>query len=139
MRLSIGSVFGIIGGLIPLVYIGWLLRHFIGVGGDSPGGVAMIGLGPTVIGLTLVGILFALPLIIKLLRAVSGTNRVPGARAETAGELSAETQGFDADAAFANYMRNRDTASPPLNATDAAIDGSGPFTPRPGGFGRKGV
>ncbi|UKK84959.1 hypothetical protein L7H23_02305 [Sphingopyxis sp. BSN-002] len=137
MRLSIGGVLGIIGGLIPLVYIGWLLRHFIGVGGGSADGIAMIGLGPTVMGLTVVGILFALPLIIKLLRAVSGTDRVPGARTEAAGELSAETQGFDADAAFANYMRNRDAAPPPPIAVDA--ENLQPVTPRQGGFGRKGV
>lgn len=137
MRLSIGGVLGIIGGLIPLVYIGWLLRHFIGVGGGSADGIAMIGLGPTVMGLTVVGILFALPLIVKLLRAVSGSNRVPGARAEASGELPAETQGFDADAAFANYMRNRDSAPPPPIAADA--EDLRPFTPRPGGFGRKSV
>lgn len=137
MRLSIGGVLGVLGGLIPLVYIGWLLRHFIGVGGGSADGIAMIGLGPTVMGLTVVGILFALPLIIKLLRVVSGTNRVPGTRAEAAGELSAETQGFDADAAFANYMRNRDAAPPPPIAADA--EDLHPVMPRPGGFGRKGV
>lgn len=137
MRLSIGGVLGIIGGLIPLVYIGWLLRHFVGVGGGSADGIAMIGLGPTVMGLAVVGILLTLPLTIKLLRAVSGTNRVAGARAEAAAELSTETQGFDADAAFANYMRNRDTTPPPPIATDA--EDLRPFTPRPGGFGRKGV
>ncbi|MBN8843417.1 MAG: hypothetical protein J0H88_09230 [Sphingomonadales bacterium] len=139
MRLSIGGLLGIIGGVAPLVYIAWMLRHFIGVGGDSAEGVAMISLGPTVMGLSIIGLLFALPLIIKLLRAVSGTNRVPGARAEAAGELSAETQGFDADAAFANYMRNRDAAPPPPIAADAVGDDLRPFTPRPGGFGRKGV
>lgn len=137
MRLSIGGMLGIIGGLIPLVYIGWLLRHFIGVGGGSADGIAMIGLGPTVMGLTVIGILFALPLIMKLLRAVSGTDRVPGSRAKAADDLPAETQGFDADAAFANYMRNRDAAPPVPIAADA--EDLQPFTPRPGGFGRKGV
>lgn len=139
MRFSVGGFLGIIGGLIPIVYIGWMLRHFIGVGGGSAEGVAMIGLGPTVIGLSIVGLLFALPLIIKLLRAVSGTNRVPGAHTETAGDPGAETQGFDADAAFANYMRNRDAVPPPPIAPDALDDDLRPFTPRPGGFGRKGV
>lgn len=139
MRLSIGSVFGIIGGLIPLVYIGWMLRHFIGVGGGSAEDVAMIGLGPTVIGLSIVGLLFALPLIIKLLRAVSGTSRVPGTRAASDGEPDAATQGFDADAAFANYMRNREAAPPPPIASDAVEGDLRPFTPRPGGFGRKTV
>ena len=137
MRLSIGGVLGIIGGLIPLAYIGWLLWYFMGVGGNSAEGIAMIGLGPTVMGLTVVGLLFALPLIIKLLRVVSGTNRIPGSRSDEAGELSSETQGFDADAAFANSMRGRDTAPPPPIAPDAVEGDLRPFTPRPGGFGRK--
>ena len=38
MRLSIGGVLGIIGGLVPLVYIGWMLRHFIGIGGGTTEG-----------------------------------------------------------------------------------------------------
>ena len=52
MRLSIGSVFGIIGGLIPLVYIGWMLRHFIGVGGSGMSGIAevLLNLGYTISG-----------------------------------------------------------------------------------------
>lgn len=137
MRLSIGGVLGIIGGLVPLAYIGWLLWYFMGVGGNSTEGIAMIGLGPTVMGLTIVGLLFALPLIIKLLRVVSGSNRVPGSRSEKAGELSVETQGFDADAAFANYMRGRDAPPPPPIAPDAVDGDPRPFTPRPGGFGRK--
>jgi hypothetical protein len=139
MRLSIGGVLGIIGGLVPLVYIGWMLWYFMGVGGNSAEGIAMIGLGPTVMGLAIVGLIFALPLIIKLLRAVSGTDRVPGSRSEKAGDLSAETQGFDADAAFANYMRGRDTAPPPPIASDLPAGDVHPVTPRPGGFGRKGA
>ena len=137
MRLSIGGVLGIIGGLVPLVYIGWLLRHFIGVGGGTAQGVGMIGLGPTVMGLMIVGLVLALPLIIKLLRAVTGTGRVPGSHAGKVGEFSVETEGFDADAAFSNYMRNRDAAPPPPIAPDALEGDLRPFTPRPGGFGRK--
>lgn len=138
MRISIGGIFATIIGLLPLVYIGWLLRHFIGVGGNTTEGVAMIGLGPTVMGLSIVGLLFALPMVVRLVRFASGANRVPGSRV-AASEISVETQGFDADAAFANYMRNRDTAAPPPIAADAVEDDLRPFTPRPGGFGRKGV
>ncbi len=130
---SLGKILGVIGGLIPLIYIGWLLRHFIGVGGDTAEGVAFIGLGPTVIGLSVIGLLFAMPLIIKLLRAATGVNRVPGASFKS--DETMETAGFDADAAFANYMRGRETAADtPVANTDPE-----PFTPRPGGFGRKGV
>ncbi len=141
MNISLGKVIGVIAGLIPLVYIGWMLRHFVGVGGGTAEGVAGIGLGPTVIGLAIVGLLFALPLIIKLLRATTGVNRVPGASFDAKlnpGEVS-DAPAFDADAAFANYMRNRDTSA----ASDAPIETAdatpAPFTPRPGGFGRKAV
>lgn len=137
MRL-IGGVFSWVFALIPIVYIGAMLWYFAGVGGNSAEGIVGIGLGPTVIGLAIVGLLLALPLVIKLLRVVSGTNRVPGAGA-AAGEPSVETQGFDPDGAFANYMRGRDSAPPPPIASDAIGDDLRPFTPRPGGFGRKGV
>ena len=139
MNFSLGKVLGVIGGLIPIVYIGWLLRHFIGVGGDSAQGVAGIGLGPTVIGLSIVGLLFALPLIIKLLRVATGVNRVPGASLKP-GEVS-DAPAFDADAAFANYMRKRDAEGEGAPAADPSADTAfsdpQPFTPRPGGFGRK--
>lgn len=133
MHSSLGKVLGVIGGLIPLIYIGWLLRHFIGVSGGTAEGVAFIGLGPTVIGLSIIGLLFAMPLIIKLLRATTGVSRVPGASFKP--DEASETAGFDADAAFANYMHGRETkADAPV-----ADDDLQPFTPRPGGFGRKGV
>lgn len=137
---SLGKVLGIIGGLIPLVYIGWLLRHFIGVGGGTAEGVAGIGLGPTVIGLSIVGLLFALPLIIKLLRAATGVNRVPGASFDAKlkpGEVAVEPT-FDADAAFANYMRNREAGvAGDVSVDPAASEPPASFAPRPGGFGRK--
>lgn len=141
MRISVGGVIGIVVGLIPLVYIGWLLRHFMSVGGGTAEGIVGIGLGPTVLGLSIVGLLFALPLIIKLIRSASGVNRVPGAgftAAPKPGEVSAsETVNFDADAAFANYMRNRDVSAVPVEAPVSDGFDAGPVTPRPGGFGRK--
>jgi hypothetical protein len=144
MNVSAGKVLGIIGGLLPLIYIGWLLRHFVGVGGGSAEGIAMIGLGPTVIGLSIIGLLFALPLIIKLLRATTGVNRVPGKGFEGSlkpGEVS-DGPAFDADAAFANYMRKReqsDGAQPVEAAPFAAIEDGGPSPVRSAGFGRKGL
>ncbi|WP_332818416.1 hypothetical protein [Sphingopyxis sp.] len=141
MNFSLGKVLGVIGGIIPLVYIGWLLRHFVGVGGGTAEGVAFIGLGPTVIGLSIVGLLLALPLIIKLLRVATGVNRVPGANLKP-GEVS-DAPAFDADEVFANYMRKRDAGEEGTPAADPSADPAfsdlQPFTPRPGGFGRKTV
>lgn len=132
----IGGAFSWAFALIPTAYIGWMLWYFTGVGGNSAEGIVGIGLGPTVLGLAFVGLILTLPVIVKLVRVISGTDRVPGSRT-TADEASIETQGFDADAAFANYMRNRDTAPPPPIAADTIEDELRPFTQRPGGFGRK--
>ena len=139
MNTSLGKVLGVIGALVPIIYIGWMLRHFVGVGGGTAEGVAGIGLGPTVIGLSIVGLLFALPLIIKLLRATTGVNRVPGASFDVKpkpGDV-ADAPAFDADAAFANYMRNRDTSAVTETPAETIDVTPAPFTPRPGGFGRK--
>jgi hypothetical protein len=139
MNISPGKVLGVIGGLIPLIYIGFMLRHFVGVGGDTAEGVAGIGLGPTVIGLSIVGVLLALPLIIKLLRATTGVNRVPGASFEAKlkpGEVVVEPE-FDADAAFASYMRKREAGVVGDVTVDPVDTAPAPFTPRPASFGRK--
>ena len=139
MNKSLGKVLGVIAGLIPLVWIGWLLYHFVGVGGGTAEGVAGIGLGPTVIGLSIVGLLFALPLIIKLLRATTGVNRVPGASFDAKlkpGEVVVEPE-FDADAAFASYMRKREAGVVGDVSVDPAGDAPAPFSPRPTSFGRK--
>ena len=139
MNTSLGKVLGIMAGLIPIVYIGWLLYYFVGVGGGTAEGVAGIGLGPTVIGLSIVGLLFALPLIIKLLRATTGVNRVPGASFEAKlkpGEVVVEPE-FDPDAAFANYMRKREAGVVGDVSVGSANDAPAPFSPRPASFGRK--
>jgi hypothetical protein len=139
MNKSLGKVLGVIAGLIPLVWIGWLLYHFVGVGGGTAEGVAGIGLGPTVIGLSVVGLLFALPLIIKLLRATTGVDRVPGVSVEAKlkpGEVVVEPE-FDPDAAFANYMRKREAGVVGDVSVDPVDDAPAPFSPRPASFGRK--
>lgn len=120
--------------LIPTAYIGGLIWYFMGFGGGSAEGLVDAGLGPTVLGLAVVGLILTLPLLIKLLRFATGANRVPGARAAALDEALGDTQGFDADAAFASYMSKREA----VPAVPAAMDDDGqPFTPRPGGFGRK--
>lgn len=144
MNISLGKMFGVIAGLLPLIYIGWLLRHFIGVGGGTAEGIAFIGLGPTVIGLSLVGLLFALPLLVKLLRVATGANRAPGKKAETMlkpGEAAGEPP-FDADAVFADYMRKRSKSDdlPAGEALSSFVSDDDRLPPaRSAGFGRKGL
>lgn len=134
MRITTGSVLGIVGVLAPLVFIGAFLRYFMGVGGDSFEGVVGIGLGPTVLGLAGVGLFFMVPVIVKLLRLTGGAGPKPGARAA---EPPTETEGFDADAALANYMRHR-AEEPGAGPAASRSDEPRPFG-NPGGFGRKTV
>lgn len=116
--------------LIPVAYIGFLLWHFAGVGGGSMEGIAGIGLGPTVLGLAVIGLLLLIGPLVKMIRVASGSDRVPGANLDIGDDMP--TEGFDADAAFASYMSRRETAPP----VEADLDRP---APRPGGFGRKGV
>jgi len=104
-----GSITGILrwlGALIPVAYIGFLLWHFMGVGGNSAEGIVGIGLGPTVLGLSVIALLFLIGPLVKLIRVGSGANRVPGASVKVDDDLPA-TEGFDADAALARYMSQR--------------------------------
>jgi hypothetical protein len=124
---SVKSVFGMVGALIPICYCAGLAYYFFGVSGNSLQGATALGLGPTILGLGAIGLLFCVPLLIKLVRL--------GAPAPSRGKparVSEDDAGepFDADAALARYM-----------ARKAAEGGSSPLAsvepPRPQGFGRK--
>src|SRR3989344_1758570 len=127
---SIGGVFRWLLALIPVAYIGFFLWHFMGVGGNSMEGIVGIGLGPTVLGLSIIALLFLIGPLVKLLRVASGANRVPGAAVQGGDDLPA-TEGVDADAAFARYMRKRGEAPAVPEEASPPAD-----TPRPQ-FGRK--
>ena len=127
---SIGSVLRWLAALIPVAYIGFFLWHFMGVGGNSMEGIVGIGLGPTVLGLSIIALLFLIGPLVKLLRVASGANRVPGAAVKVGDDLPA-TEGFDADAAFARYMSKRGEAPAVPEEASPPAD-----TPRPQ-FGRK--
>lgn len=127
--MSVGKIVGFVVALLPIAYIGYFLWHFVGVGGNSAQGIVDIGLGPTVLGLSIVGLLFLIGPLVRLIRAASGANRVPGATLKIGEDLPA-TEGFDADAALARYMSQRGEASAPVEERPAAA------VPRPQ-FGRK--
>jgi hypothetical protein len=127
-----GSITGILrwlAALIPVAYIGFLLWHFMGVGGNSAEGIVGIGLGPTVLGLSIIALLFLIGPLVKLIRVGTGANRVPGASVKLDDGLPA-TEGFDADAALARYMTQR--AEAPVGPDTPPS----PEAPRPQ-FGRK--
>ena len=100
--------------LIPVGYIGFLLWHFAGVGGGSMEGIAGIGLGPTVLGLSVIGLLFLIGPLVKMLRVMSGSNRVPGANLDVGDDMP--TEGFDADDALLRIAA--DAHEMPLEETD---------------------
>jgi hypothetical protein len=122
------SVFGVIGALVPIIYCGSLLYYFLDLGGSFRDVEAM-GLGPTVLGLATVGLLFCIPLVIKIVRIFAGL-RPPGSGG------TAHDGEFDADAVIARYMARRSAedapctpAAPPANKDGGAA--------RRAGFGRK--
>ena len=127
---SIGGVFRWLLALIPVVWIGYLLWHFAGVGGNTAQGIVGIGLGPTVLGLSIIALLFLIGPLVKLIRAASGGNRIPGAGVKVGDDLPT-TEGFDADAAFANYMSKRAEGPPPAVEE---VPAAAPVRPQ---FGRK--
>jgi len=126
---TLKSVFGLIAALVPIVYCGYLLFYFLHVGGSIQG-AKEIGLGPTLLGLGIVGLLFCIPLIIKIVRIVAGP-RSPG----SGGDAPTRDDGFDPDAAIARYMARRSAEAAPDAPAVRPAQGGGPAK-RPG-FGRK--
>ncbi len=127
---SLKNAIAIAGALVPIAYFGWLLYYFYGVGG-SVEGVAAIGLGPTVLGLGAVCLLFCIPLVVRMLRIAAPPRSTDGVGAKSRDEPE---ESFDADAAFACYMA-RKTVPAAAPASDLPISPVAPA--RPQGFGRK--
>jgi hypothetical protein len=128
---ALKSVFGVVRVSVPVLYFGGLLYYFFDVGG-SVQGVKEIGLGPTMVGLGAVTLLFCIPLVIKLVRIFAGP-RSPGSGGGSTGD---DDDGFDADAVVARYMarQSAEAATKPSSARPAP-GGGGPVK-RPG-FGRR--
>lgn len=123
---SVKSVVGVVAALVPVGYCGGLLYYFMR--GNTLEGPVGQGLGPTVLGLGAVGLLFCIPLVFKLLKLAAPRKPEPGARAVDE-ELASS---FDADAALARYMARK----------AAQGDGEPPRFEPPvarGSFGRKTV
>lgn len=121
-------VFGVIRLLLPALYFGGLFVYFFRVGG-SVQGVIDIGLGPTVLGLGIVGLLFCIPLLVALIRIFARPRpRGPDGRS---GGPDAGGSGFDADAVVARYLAQQSAQaaspdpSPPSPTRSAASKGFG--------------
>lgn len=139
---NLKSMFGLGGALLPVLYCGGLLVYFLGVGG-SVKGTREIGLGPTVIGLGVVGLLFCIPLILKIMRMVRGP-RAPGADGDA--PPSSKFGGGDdddgdsdarADAVIARYLARQAAEEKAGATTLASASRPAPQSGNPAmGFGR---
>ena len=121
------SLFGIIG---PIGYCGWLVYYFINESGSLQQAMDN-GLGPTVIGLSVIGLLFFMVFLVVIFRLIAGSRPL---RSYGGADTDGPNGGFDADAVVARYMAQR-TAEASATSPDAppSRDGSGPAK----SFGRK--
>ncbi|MCH7862702.1 MAG: hypothetical protein IH998_13680 [Proteobacteria bacterium] len=120
-------MFKLILSLLPLVFIGGLLFYFTGFEGWNGGSLSQ-GLGPTVLGLGAVGLIFCIPLAFRLLKLTitpRGPSAAQGGEAE-----DEEASSFDADAALARYLARKAEAgeATPERATPERV------AERPPGF-----
>jgi len=133
---NLKSVFGIAGAVVPILYCGGLLYYFLDLSG-SMREASEIGLGPTVLGLGAVSLLFSIPLIIKVVRLFARP-RTPGSGGGSDKPDEDDKNGFDADAAIARYLASRSQevvpSAPPT--PPARKIGAAPIVTRPG-FGRR--
>lgn len=128
------SIFALIAALMPVVYCGGLAFHFIEVGGSVEGATA-IGLGPTILGLTVVGLLFFIPIFFKLSRLLGGS-RSPSLDDRGPDEPAAEDKTRMADAMIARYMAQRSREASVAPSAPPAVANSG-RSPKAQGFGRR--
>lgn len=133
---NLKSSFGVFGALVPILYCGGLLYYFLDLSGSVQEAKAD-GLGPTLLGLAAVGLLFSVPFIIKVVRMLAKT-RSPGPGGPDA-PADGERE-FDADAAVARYMARKaaEEAAAPSPTTPATRPTySGGASDKPASFGRR--
>ena len=130
------SVFGVLRAIVPVVYCGGLVYFFYDQAGSLQQAEDM-GLGPTLLGLSVVGVLLCIPLMISIVRLVAG-RRPPssdgrdGPDSPNGGD---DDSGFDADAVVARYMAQRSAEA--AAGPSIAPPRSGGQPPKRTGFGRK--
>ncbi|MBS0478255.1 MAG: hypothetical protein JSR79_03030 [Proteobacteria bacterium] len=126
----------LIAALVPIAYCGAMVHYFFSVGGGSLQGVNAMGLGPTVLGLGALGLLFLVPLLVRLIRL--GTPPRPGAvRRASHANMPVEKEAFDAEAALARYMARKAKAGEEVPAAAMVVPDSPAATPARPTFGRK--
>lgn len=131
---SLRPIFSLVGIIGPIIYCGWLVYYFINVSGSLQA-VQDNGLGPTVLGLAIIGLIFFAVLIVVIFRLLAyPRSRRSNGRDGTDGPN--QDGGFDADAVVARYMAQRAAEAASISsATPPPRDGGGPT--RRSSFGRK--
>ena len=126
---------GLIRALFPVIYFGSLLYYFFDVSGGSMENADTLGLGPTLLGLGIVGLLFCIPLAFRIVRILKGP-RAPRSGGGPGRPAPDDDDGFDADAVVARYLAQQPVEAIPASpAPRPAPKGGGP-TPTTG-FGRR--
>jgi hypothetical protein len=131
---SVKSAFGVIGTVGPILYCGGLLYYFLDLSGSVQEAKAD-GLGLTLVGLAAVGLLFSIPLLMKLVRIFSRP-RSPGSGGDADASTPDGNGGFDADAVIARYRAQR-TAEAAIGARAAPPAPESGAPARRRSFGRK--
>ncbi|WP_343521307.1 hypothetical protein [Sphingomonas sp.] len=103
--MSVKTLWGLIAGLVPVVWFGGLAIHFYRVN-EAMGGFASRELMPTIVGLGGLGLLFTIPILIKLVRLASGSAKPKGSKAPATVDDSAASD-FDPDAVIARYLEKK--------------------------------
>jgi len=131
---SLKSVLGLVGALVPILYCGYLGFYFFDVGG-SVEEAQTNGLGPTILGLGIVGLLFCIPFTVKLVK-LFGRPRAPGSGGRGGSGDSNPDGDFDPDAVIARYMaRQSQQPASPTAAPAPAPKANAPA--KPASFGRR--
>ncbi|MES2987983.1 MAG: hypothetical protein V4808_08760 [Pseudomonadota bacterium] len=128
------SVFGIVFGLLPIAWFGGLAVYFYRTN-QAMGGFATKELGPTIIGLSVVAGLFAIPVLFKILKLLAGGRAKPVVKAGATDDVE-EVSDFDPDAALARYLARKEANGgeiPSFQTQPMAQPAAR------GGFGRKAV
>lgn len=129
---SFKSIYGLARAAAPVLYCGYLLYYFFDVGG-SVEGVRDVGLGPTVIGLGAVALLFSIPFLLKIVRLFNGPRSPRSGGGATGVDGDDDDGGAAADAIIARYMA-RQAAETAAGTPTPTPKMSGPAKPS---FGRK--
>ena len=133
----LNSVLGVIGAFVAILYCGWLLYYFLDLSG-SVQEAETDGLGPTLLGLGAVGLLFCTVFIVRVVR-IFGRPRSPGSGGRAAPDASTHDGDGDgdgdADAMLARYMARRSADAADSPAAPSARKGGAPAG-RPS-FGRR--